>query len=100
MSLLHFAGHAGYSTLTPTDSHAVTELNTNTLVLLKTPSHIQAVLLCEEMRILNPRQRMKMALRLWMPLLVLRIVAVQPLVRYRVKILMLNWDFTCFSVFC
>ncbi|TWW55918.1 hypothetical protein D4764_09G0009680 [Takifugu flavidus] len=31
------------------------------------------------MRIRNPRQRMKMALQLWMPLLVLRIVVVQPL---------------------
>lgn len=34
------------------------------------------------MRLLSPRQRIRIALRLWMPVLVLRIVVVQPLVTY------------------
>lgn len=36
----------------------------------------------DDARMLIPRQRIKIALRLWMPVLVLRIVVVQPLVTY------------------
>lgn len=64
-----------------------------TLILHKHTDPLKGIssILAAEMRILSPRRRIKIALRLWMPVLVLRIVVVQPLVRNQNKHLVFRY---------
>lgn len=62
------------------------ELPLHTRSLLKKHMHTHTLGLWfgeKDARMVIPRERIKIALRLWMPVLVLRIVVVQPLVTYQ-----------------